>query len=72
MPSPAGLPRDVELPETEMNAVLRKIHDDVAVLRRYLVDYGFVDRPQTGRYLLPVTARSARAMVADPTTRGPS
>lgn len=54
----AGLPRDVELEETGMNALLREVDDDVAMLRRYLVDCGFVDRPQPGRYRLPATARS--------------
>ena len=31
-------------PEREVNAVLRRFHDDVAALRRYLVDEGFLDR----------------------------
>ena len=30
--------------ETEVNAVLRPLHPDVAALRRYLVDEGFLDR----------------------------
>jgi hypothetical protein len=30
--------------EREVNAVLRQFHDDVAALRRYLVDDGFLDR----------------------------
>lgn len=39
-----------ELQESEINASLRPVHDDVAMLRRYLVDYGLVDRPQPGVY----------------------
>ncbi len=31
-------------PETEVNEVLREFHDDVAALRRYLVDEGFLTR----------------------------
>ena len=31
-------------PEVEVNALLRAFHDDVAALRRYLVDEGFLDR----------------------------
>jgi hypothetical protein len=35
--------------ETEVNAILRSYHDDVATLRRYLVDEGFLSREE-GRY----------------------
>ena len=35
--------------EREVNAVLRRFHDDVAALRRYLVDEGFLDR-DAGEY----------------------
>jgi hypothetical protein len=31
-------------PETEVNAILRPCHDDVASLRRHLVDEAFLDR----------------------------
>ena len=31
-------------PEREVNAILREVHPDVAALRRYLVDEGFLDR----------------------------
>ncbi|MEP6650846.1 MAG: DUF2087 domain-containing protein [Lapillicoccus sp.] len=36
-------------PEVEVNDVLRRYHPDVAALRRYLVDDGFLDR-RDGRY----------------------
>jgi len=36
-------------PETEVNDVLRSFHDDVAALRRYLVDEGFLTR-EAGTY----------------------
>lgn len=38
-----------EYDETEVNRRLRERHDDVAMLRRYLVDEGFLDRRE-GRY----------------------
>lgn len=31
-------------PESEVNRLLRPAHDDVAALRRYLVEEGFLDR----------------------------
>lgn len=36
-------------PEAEVNEVLRRFHSDVSMLRRYLVDEGFLDR-RDGRY----------------------
>jgi hypothetical protein len=35
--------------ERQVNAILRRFHDDVAALRRYLVDEGFLDRA-SGEY----------------------
>jgi hypothetical protein len=35
--------------ETEVNAILRELYDDVAALRRYLVDEDFLSRAD-GRY----------------------
>jgi len=39
----------VHFSEPQVNAILRAYHDDVAALRRYLVDEGFLDRA-AGRY----------------------
>jgi hypothetical protein len=36
-------------PESEVNNVLRRFHPDVAMLRRHLVDEGFLER-RDGRY----------------------
>jgi hypothetical protein len=36
-------------PESEVNDILRRFHDDVAALRRYLVDEEFLDR-EAGEY----------------------
>ncbi len=44
------LPTDRELTETEINTHLRAVDDDVAMLRRYLVDHGLVERPVPGTY----------------------
>lgn len=37
-----------EISETEINSRLRRHSDDVAVLRRYLVDFGLVERNRDG------------------------
>ena len=39
-----ALPRDTELTESDVNGLLYSYSDDVAVLRRYLVDFGFLER----------------------------
>jgi hypothetical protein len=44
---------DVELQEREVNARLRPLSDDVAMLRRYLVDEGMVERRPPGIYRRP-------------------
>lgn len=53
------LPAGARLSEVEMNAALRPIFDDVAVLRRYLVDFGFVERPEAGVYVIPAASDPA-------------
>jgi hypothetical protein len=40
--------RDRTYTEPEVNAVLRHRHDDVATLRRYLVDAGLLGRTDSG------------------------
>ncbi|HFI0835769.1 TPA: DUF2087 domain-containing protein [Streptococcus suis] len=35
--------------EKEVNAFLAEIYDDYAILRRYLVDYGYLTRDDYGR-----------------------
>lgn len=39
-----------EIGEVEVNRLLRPVHPDVAMLRRYLIDEGLVARPTPGRY----------------------
>ena len=45
----AAFPIGLTWPEPEVNDVLRRFHPDVAMLRRYLVDEGFLER-RDGRY----------------------
>ncbi|MGD7787663.1 DUF2087 domain-containing protein [Propionibacteriaceae bacterium Y1700] len=47
------LPSGATLDEPEMNARLRVFTDDVAMLRRHLVDYGLVTRPAPDTYVIP-------------------
>lgn len=35
--------------EKELNQILKEIYDDYAVIRRYLVEYGFVERTKDGK-----------------------
>ena len=49
----ADLPIGVELDEFSVNQVLRRYDDDVAMLRRYLVDATLLLRPRPGIYLRP-------------------
>ncbi|MBC3840183.1 DUF2087 domain-containing protein [Streptacidiphilus sp. 4-A2] len=44
------LPEDRTLTEAEVNALLRHAGDDVARLRRLLVDLGLVDRSGSAEY----------------------
>ncbi|MDT0317682.1 MULTISPECIES: DUF2087 domain-containing protein [unclassified Streptomyces] len=46
--------------EREVNDALRRVHDDCAALRRYLVDDGWLTRSPDGRhYLLTPVPQSA-------------
>ena len=48
-----------QLSEPELNARLAMLVDEVAVFRRYAVDYGLLERSQDGsRYWLPGTAQT--------------
>lgn len=47
------LPVGVELDEFAVNNLLRAIDDDVAQLRRSLINAGLLERPEPGRYRRP-------------------
>ena len=49
----SGFERDRDYPEREVNDILRRADPDVAMLRRALVDYGFMTRDH-GNYSLAV------------------
>lgn len=40
--------RGVDYPEAQVNEMLLNYHEDMALLRRYLVDYGFLEREGGG------------------------
>lgn len=44
----ARLKQDYMYSEQELNETLTEIYPDYALIRRYLVDYGFIDRKQDG------------------------
>ncbi|QDX92858.1 DUF2087 domain-containing protein [Brevibacillus laterosporus] len=45
--------------EKEVNAILKTVYDDYAILRRYLIEYGYMDRKADGSsyWLVPFTAK---------------
>jgi len=42
----ARFPPGRRYPEREVNQILRDIHEDYVTLRRYLIEYGFLERTQ--------------------------
>lgn len=54
-------------PENEVNAILRQAHDDVATLRRELVDYGYLQR-EAGIYQVAATPPPRGVQVAQEIT----
>ena len=58
---------DRTYPEREVNAILRPVHDDVATLRRELVDYGYLLRDR-GIYQMPRAAPERTAQIAQEIT----
>lgn len=41
--------KDIEYTEKEINEILKPIYEDYVMIRRYLVDYGFLDRLDNGK-----------------------
>lgn len=41
--------KSLEFTEKELNEAIKKIHSDYSLIRRYLVDYKFLDRDNYGR-----------------------
>jgi hypothetical protein len=40
---------NIRYSETQMNEILKVIYDDIATIRRYLIQYGFFDRTKDGQ-----------------------
>ncbi len=51
------IPTGVEVPESAINDALRPVSQDVAMLRRYLVDEGMLERWPPGIYRRPEEQR---------------
>ena len=41
---------DVKYPEKERNLIIAKYHDDTAAIRRYMIEYGILDRDTNSVY----------------------
>lgn len=53
--------------ETQVNAILREVHEDVAYLRRELVDYRLLERDGVGTYWVTVNVPARDANEAQET-----
>jgi hypothetical protein len=42
-------------PEKVLNLIIAKYHDDTAAIRRYMIEYGILDRDSESVYWLSVT-----------------
>ena len=43
---------DTKYPERELNLIIAKYHDDTAAIRRYMIEYGILDRDNESVYWL--------------------
>jgi hypothetical protein len=43
-------------PEKELNAIIAKYHDDTAAIRRYMIEYGILDRDSESVYWISVNS----------------
>ncbi len=46
---------ETKYPEKELNLIIAKYHDDTAAIRRYMIEYGILDRDSESVYWLSVT-----------------
>jgi len=51
----SDLSAGTKYPEKELNSVIAKYHDDTAAIRRYMIEYGILDRDSESVYWLSVT-----------------
>ena len=50
------LSHDTEYPEKELNTIIAKFHDDTAAIRRYMIEYGILERDRGSVYWVTVKA----------------
>ena len=43
---------DTKYPEKDLNLIIAKYHDDTAAIRRYMIEYGILDRDNESVYWL--------------------
>ncbi len=43
---------DTKYPERDLNLIIAKYHDDTAAIRRYMIEYGILDRDNESVYWL--------------------
>jgi hypothetical protein len=48
----ADLSPDTKYPEKDLNLIIAKYHDDTAAIRRYMIEYGILDRDSESVYWL--------------------
>jgi len=47
---------DTRYPEKELNAIIANFHDDTAAIRRYMIEYGILERDAESVYWLSVNS----------------
>jgi len=46
----------IKYPEKDLNLIIAKYHDDTAAIRRYMIEYGILDRNSESVYWLRVSS----------------
>ena len=47
---------DTKYPEKQLNLIIAKYHDDIAAIRRYMIEYGILERDGESVYWLSVNS----------------
>ena len=48
----SNLSPGIKYPERELNAIIANFHDDTAAIRRYMIEYGILERDKASVYWL--------------------
>jgi hypothetical protein len=51
----SDLSPETKYPEKELNLIIAKYHDDTAAIRRYMIEYGILERDSESVYWLRLT-----------------